>query len=683
MKRNITPSFSLARALTTLGIIMSLASVSTIQAQLTGVKTIPGDYATITLAVADLNTQGVGAGGVVFNVAAGYTETIAATISVTATGTAANPITFQKSGAGANPVITSYTGGVGTPATAVQDGIFQLVGSDFVTIDGINLTENAANTTNPSTMEFGYALYKASATDGCQNVTIKNCTITLDRINNASGSGPAVDGSRGINMVNAIPTAATTTLTVTDALGSNSNNKFYSNTIQNCNIGIALIGFAAASPFTLADTGNDVGGTAAGTGNTIKNFGGAAAATNPAAGIRTLAQYGLNVSYNTVNNNDGGGVNHVNTLRGIYLNTATSASSTISFNTVTIKGGGTTSQVAAIENVAGSTAASNNINIRNNTITGEYLTATSGVFYGIFNSATPAVVNIEYNTVSNLSYSAAALAGSGNIYCIYNTGATPIVNTRGNNVNNISRTGSTGGTTIGIYMSSGTTQNVKSNTVHTMSIDGAGTASTMYGIQISGTTVVVDSNTVHDLTCLKTTGTGTMYGIYNISSPTNENYNVNEIYNLNHLGTGTTYGMYQFTTTGTRTVSFNKIYNISSGGTTVSGLNQSSSSPKIFKNKIYNVQSTSTAAPIVSGISLTSLGTAGVADIYNNLIGDIKAPSAGTNTATSPAVRGISLTATTTSSSLNVSYNTISLDASSTGANFGSCGVFASTSTTA
>ncbi len=265
-------------------------------AQLTGTKTIPGDYATITAAVTDLNSQGVGAGGVTFNVAAGYTETLTATIALTATGTAANPIVFQKdpSTIGANPLITAYTGGTGTPGSALQDGIWSLAGSDWVTIDGIDLTDNPANTTNPSTMEYGYALYKASATDGAQNNTIKNCTITLNRINNASGTAPATDGSRGIDVTNAVPGAATTPLTVTAASGANSNNKFYSNTIQNCNIGIALIGFADATPFSNADTGNDVGGAAAGTGNQILNFGGGAAAANPAAGIRTLAQYGFN-----------------------------------------------------------------------------------------------------------------------------------------------------------------------------------------------------------------------------------------------------------------------------------------------------------------------------------------------------------------------------------------------------
>src|SRR6185436_11627529 len=111
----------------------------------------------------------------------------------------------------------------------------------------------------------------------------------------------------------------------TAAAGSNSNNRFYANTIQNGNIGVALIGFADVTPFTFADTNNDVGGASAATGNSIKNYGGGGT-TSPAAGIRTLAQYGINISYNTINNNDGAGVNHGTTLRGIFNNTAVSAS---------------------------------------------------------------------------------------------------------------------------------------------------------------------------------------------------------------------------------------------------------------------------------------------------------------------------------------------------------------------
>ena len=107
----------------------------------------------------------------------------------------------------------------------------------------------------------------------------------------------------------------------------------------------------------------------------------------PAVAIRTLAQYGLNISYNTINNNNGAGTNHPDILRGIYTNTATSASATITYNTITVKGGGTTQTVSGIENASGSTAAGNTINISNNTIINStYTTATTGGFYGIYNT---------------------------------------------------------------------------------------------------------------------------------------------------------------------------------------------------------------------------------------------------------------------------------------------------------
>ncbi|GCD77885.1 hypothetical protein JCM31826_13670 [Thermaurantimonas aggregans] len=665
------------------------------QAQpLTGIKTIPGDYASIAAAVTDLNTQGVGSGGVTFNVAAGHTETISATIVLTATGTAANPIVFQKSGTGANPLITAYSGGTGTPGSATPDGIWALSGSDYVTIDGIDLVD--PNTTNPATMEFGYGLFKASAIDGCQYVTIKNCTITLNKVNNASGSGPMVEGSVGILVINSTRTAATTALTPTASLGSNSFNSFYANTIQNCNYGIALSGFAATSgvgpspnPATfLGDMNNDIGGTSSSTGNTILNYGGAPSATNPAAGIRANNQWSINISYNTVNNNDGSGVNHVSTLRGIFAQAGTSANATINYNNVTIKGGGTTQQVAAIESGIGGTPAGNTVSISNNTITGEYLTATTGVFYGIFNNGVaPATLNIQNNTVQNLNYSSGSLAGSGAVYPIYTTGtnSASTFNITGNTVNNITRTGTTGGTTIGIFASTGTsgmTYNVNNNTVSNMSISGTGSSSIMYGIQTATGTITVNNNNVYNLQCTKTSGTGALYGIFNIASPTNETVNNNTVYDLTHNGTGIVYGIYHFTTTGTRTMSGNTVYNITGAGTTIAGIVNAASSPTVFNNRIYNIQSTNNTSPTVSGILLTSVSS-GNAIFYNNFISEIKAPNASTNTVTSPAVRGINITSTSTSTNVHLYYNTVYLNASSSGTNFGSAAIFHTANATA
>lgn len=663
-------------------------SVSLIScAQLVGVKTIPGDYASLTLAVTDLNTQGVGAGGVTFNVAAGYTELLSGKITLTATGTLANPIVFQKSGVGANPLLTSYTGTVATPSV-LADGFFVLAGSDYVTIDGIDLQENVANTTATTVMEFGYALLKQSGTDGCQNNTIQNCVITLNRLQNTGWTAPGHNGSCGIVVLNGLFTASGA-LTVTAPSGSNSFNKFYTNTIQNCNAGIVFVGFADVSPFTLGDTGNDIGGNSYATGNTILNFGGGAA-TNPATGIFVNQQWGLNASYNTLNNNDGAGVNHASTLRGIFLNSSsTSASVDCNFNRINLTSGATTSDLSMIENAFGSTPAGNTVNINNNILRGSYPTATSGAMRGIYhNGSTPSILNINNNIIVGFSYSNLANTGTGVLYPIHTSGsnATMTINANNNLIDSITRLGSTGGTTIGLFISAGVTGmqvNVKSNTIQNLSIDGTGTASVLYGIQTSTGTIVIDSNLVQNLSCLKSTGTGALYGIYDIASPVNENYNFNIVRNLTHNGTGIVYGLFANTTSGVRNVSNNLIHSLKTGGTTIIGLNMLSSSPTVFKNKIYDIESTSSGAPLVAGIQQGTLGTNGIANYYNNYVGDLRAPNASSATALAPSVRGLNISTTTTSSTLNFSFNTIQLAATSVGANFATAGLFVTTSTVA
>ncbi|MEO5892083.1 MAG: hypothetical protein ABIQ31_17680 [Ferruginibacter sp.] len=581
-------------------------------AQLTGVKTIPGDYATITSAVNALNTSGVGTGGVTFNVAGGYTETISATISLTATGTSANPITFQKTpaSAGANPRITSYTAGVGTPSTAAQDGIWRLVGSDYITIDGIDLRDNTANTTNPATMEYGYALYKANSSNGCQFVTIKNCVITLNNINNASGTIPTADGSTGIAMLNAIPTAATTPLATAVTAGANSSNKFYKNTIQNCNTGIALMGYIAASPYSLADVNNDIGGVALATGNTILNYGGASGAVIPAVAIRSYEQYSVIISYNTINNNNGSGANHASILRGIYITTAPGAASTVTYNTITVNGGGTTQSVAGIENTSGSTAASNTVNISNNTITNStYTTATTGGFYGIFNNAaSPAALTITNNTISNNSSSAtttgffygiqntglaSAVTISGNtitgnatatlttgaFISIYNTAATPSLTITGNTM-----AGNTTTSTSGLYyaiLNSGsvtTTININANNIGTSSSPVINFTAVNSGAQSlvrntkggAGAALSISNNNFYNV-LYSVTGTGSNTYIYNAATTLSQAINNNTFNNLNiNTNGGITFISNSVVVTGTGTQNVNN--NSIAGTFTKSGI---------------------------------------------------------------------------------------------------------------
>jgi hypothetical protein len=752
--------------LTITGITLLAANA---KAQLTGVKTIPGTYASVSAAISALNSSGVGTGGVTFNIAASYTETITATLSVTATGTSANPIVFQKSGAGANPKISSYTGGTGTPNSAIQDGIWNFVGSDYVTINGIDLAENIANTTNPATMEYGFAFYKNGPADGCQNNTIQNCIITLNRMNNAVGS--MFSGSSGIAVINATVSNANSNIVVLAESGSNSNNKFYSNTIYNCNNAIVLNGFAAPLPYTLGDQNNDIGGASPSTGNILINFGGAPAAVNAASGVTIKDQWNFNVSYNTLNNNNGSGANHINVLRGIWVTSSNGANGSINNNTITLKGAGTV-QISPIENNAGSSGVGNTISISNNAITNcTYTNATSGLYYGIYNTAIPENLIIRNNTFTNNS----TAANSGSYYTIYNTGGgatscvinkntingltftaviTSVVyrgifssgsatysalNIDSNTLQNISFTGDGNGEFAGIY-TTGIVQNctMRNNNINAMVLNTIGTTYMLYTGYVMPTVGFARTRLIHDNTVasIQRTGlSGTMYGYYsasasvaagNLITVTNNQFNNISVTGASSIsvmfeGEGSTtspYGPAKLVSNNTITninavsggitaltvqngslnapnnVSLNTINTLTSSGSIIGITSQTAGSHNIFSNTISALNTSGNGASVngvfvtngitynifnnkIQNFSATFSGTVTAMNIgsgaltsytitlYNNLIGDLKTP----NTSSTTAINGISLSGNAT---FNIYNNTVYINGTSTGANFGS-----------
>jgi hypothetical protein len=754
-------------------------------AQLSGIKTIPTDYASVAAFVTDVNTQGVGAGGVTLNVPAAYTETLTGKITLTATGTAANPIIIQKSGAGANPKLISYVGTVATPSV-VADGFFVLAGSDYVTIDGIDLQESAANTTTTTVMEFGYGLFLASATNGSQNNTIQNCVITLNRLQNTGWTAPGHNGSTGIAVLNGLATASGA-VTITAASGSNSNNKFYSNTIQNCNAGLVFIGFGDVTPYALSDSGNDVGGLSASTGNNILNFGGGAT-TQPATGIFINNQYGFNASYNTINNNNGTGVNHATTLRGIFANISSNgASMNLNNNTITLKSAVTTSQVSAIECSAGSTGTGNTININNNTITGcTNDLATTSIWYGIYNTGTPANLNVNNNTFSNNS----SKVTTGTTYLIYNIGAvTATINMNGNNLSHaFNHTATQGGTinyvrnnagsltgtlnmnnnsfasithavtsttahyfvynassqaytninnnnwnnlTInssgGFYLmwNSSNTQialNVNNNAITTGLSRGAAPAGTLYcyyaGSSSLGTSTQTISNNNFSNITATTAGTGLFYGIYTSDGaaapyPKKEIFN-NTFNNINYNASSLFYGLYvSYLGDGTSAQGsrvYNNVFSNISGGFSTSyiiypaGTASATQPAKFYGNSVLNYTSTnatgsvygiyasaSTTAPYVEIYNnkiagLTSATTTGkvfgfygigllgsTMRVHNNYFGGMSASGALTTTMPAPAMGGMWFSST---GAYKIYNNTIYLNATSTGANFSTAGIY-------
>lgn len=529
---------------------------------------LSASYTSLADAITALNGVTAMSGPVTLSLAANGTETaptdgyLLGSASLNAVTSAVNTITFVKFGVGANPLITAFTPGVSTSV----DGIWKIQGTDYVTINGIDLQENAANTTATQQMEWGYALVKLSSSapfDGCQYVTIQNCSITLNKANT---------GSYGIYAGNHIATV-TTSLTITAESDALNNCKFYNNTISNVYVGIRLAGYAASSPYTLYDQNNEIG-NASGTGNSITNYGGSSTTTY---GIYSIYQNGLLVNYNTVN---GGGTG---TTYGIFTSTGSNSNLTIRGNTVTIQGGGTTSSVYAINNATGASGTTNTVNIYDNTVENcTYPTATSGTMYLLYTTGAAFNVNVYNNTVRNNTKSGT----SGSTYIFYNTnlGANGFENIYNNN---------------------------------------------FYGNTASGT--------------------GTVYCLYTNS-----------------------------VSTATKNIYGNNIYNNTSGGS-LQSLNQTLGlTVNVYKNQIYNNSSTSTGttAGLVRGI-VTGSGTN--VYIYNNFVSDLKATTA----AGTDAIRGIEISSTSANSTYGIYNNTVYLNASSSGANFGTTGIYHTRSATA
>jgi hypothetical protein len=600
--------------------------------QLTGIKSIPGDYASVSAAVTDLNIQGVGPGGVVFNVATGYTETLSAALVVTITtnpSSASRPVLFQRSGAGANPMITAFTPG----ASTTVDGIFIINGADYITINGIDLQENSSNTTATQQMEWGYALVKTSTSNGSQYNTIKNCSVTLNKANTASV---------GIYSGNHIITI-TTALTVNNFAGTNSYNKYYNNTIQNCFHGIDLNGYvAAAAPYDYYDKANEIGTTGTGR-NQILNFGGGA--TGTVNGITCNAQNLVKI-FNTNIDNSGGAATST-TMNGILTGTGTNANVDIYNDTITLSSSATTSALNGINNTSGGTGAGNNINIYNCVVSNcSYTTATSGEFRGISGSATASYYNLYNNTVSNNT-----LSGSGTLSAIFMSAssATLVLNisVHDNTANANTRTGATGNLRV-------------------LNIDATAAAINAYNNIVTNNSNSASSGTTNGYYDLA--GVGFVENVYN-----------NQIYNLTG-GTGETIALYAssgpIAASSLKRISGNLIHDITANTTGFTGgiFHDYCMTSNTYQNTIYNItNNTATGGtPAVFGIRVgTNNGIQTF--INNNFISELKAP----NASNVSAIRGLSLEGSA-AASMYVYHNTIYLNATSTGANFGTTPVFCS-----
>lgn len=687
--------------------------------QVSGTKTIPTDYATLADFITDINTNGIGAGGVTLNIPSGHTETApAGGFTITATGTVANPIVIQGTGGAPKPIITSSNTLV---AGNLTDAVIKLIGSDYVTVAGLDLRENAANTATAAASnnmtEWGIALLYASATDGAQRNLISGNTITLNR---------TYTNTFGIySNVRHTATVVGTVADITAPSGANSFNQVYSNIISNVNYGIV---FNGSSVVANMDTGNDIGGSSAGTGNNISNYATAAAASNyinltgSNYGIFVNHQLNNNISYNTLVSSTHAGTN---TLGGILQNFSATTPSvatvvTLNNNTVTLAKSAASGTLAGVNYqgittaVSGSSitmnnnsvvncvisgtssssamigvtnlAAFQNITINGNTVSGNTSTATSGGFTGIANSgAVTGTLNIQNNFIGTASNPAItySVATSGVLAGISNTtasAATATVNITGNDIRGFVQ--SVIGSGAHSYIDNGVAVlnlNVSNNTFTNLTAATTGNITFInhsYTVP-SGGTQLFNNNSI--VTAFNKTGAGGTVALTTTNgssvSGTTATYTNNNFSNITLTG-ATTFSGFNNTdgtsATTVKTFTGNTINNLTGGTNAITCLNVAYmiGASSITGNTFTNI----TGQGSITGITIgSSLNLANPLNISNNTITGLSSTGSG------GAVTGI--TSANTSPVVNINNNVIHGLSSTSGSLVSAIGVSGATLT--
>lgn len=616
-------------------IVIALSWCAITFGQITGTKYIPGDYPTIAAAVADLNTAGVGTGGVTFSVSPGYTEDITTPLFITATGTPGDPILFTKdlpvkSPTTANPLVRRTDAGTITTAffEAQGDAVILIEGGDFITFDGIDVQ------TTSDGIEYGFYLRRASATNGCKNVTIKNANITMTK-----GASPYVIGIFSSNNDASSPVTTTPGITLTSSGGRTENLVITGNTISNVFTGVAVRGFNhSTTPWDLMDQNTVIGALNAG--NAIQNFGGNSTANT--VGVHLYYQTSPNISYNTIDNVAGGGTDATGAIYGIWHQLSSNVGNFVASNNVFIFG----------EN------------------------STSGGIIGI--QATPAgqpanSILIQNNTFAINTFSC---TGSMNLISCSGANANNITVTGNSTVGTITKTNASSGSFYGYIKTSGTptggSQTISNNNFSNVVLPG--TAS-FYGIdcRTSNNTQmnIITSNIISNITA-----GGSIKGIYQSYGAAGSTVNNNVITGL--INTGGAVGASNSVTgimlgsngaSASLTVYDNSI-SVLKGAEPVYGIwNQNGVNNNIFRNKIFNIRSNSTGVGPVYGMIING-GT--TTNIYNNFISDLISPFASGDY----VIMGVYVAAGT---NVNMYYNTIYLNASTSGTNFGTAGIYSKT----
>ncbi len=447
------------------------------------------------------------------------------------------------------------------------------------------------------------------------------------------------------------------------------------------------------------------------TGNTIQNCSSYGTGASTFNGIINTAGSGtLTITTNNI-------ISDANSGTGAFTVISNSAAlATADINNNIIRNDTVSSTSAAftgIENTGGVSAA---INIKDNQLgnaTGGlviYSAANSGALVGISvaDTSTTAVLTVTGNDFRGITNTVAA--SSNNMYII-NSNFTGSATISSNTFTNLS-VNTTGNITFisnDVTHDDGTTQTVNGNTIVT-AYTNTGDGGNVYFYNAYGfsTSAVTETNTGNNFSNLTFTGTTTISGWRSNDggTPGSRKTITNNIFRNITTGAGTINILnvaYSDNTYASNNVSGNTISNIIGGsditGIVSTGENQNffsntidslissgagtisaiaitgGTAQNVFKNKIYYL-SNSDASGAIDAL-LVSGGT--TVNVYNNIIGDLRT-AASTFT---DAIRGISIASSSSSSTINVYYNTVYMNATSSGTNFGTSGIYHSASTTA
>jgi hypothetical protein len=427
-------------------------------------------------------------------------------------------------------------------------------------------------------------------------------------------------------------------------------------------------------------------------------------------GMTALPAATININGNTILNCAVTGALSSSAIVGVVNS---SVPGTLSLSNNVVRGTTSTATTGGFTGVQNAGAVVNTINLNNNQIgnaSGGAITfsaATSGAVYGVYNTsgASTAAISIGGNDIRGITHSVAGTSAhnyiynsagalsqnisnntftnlnvntTGTVYFVYDSATAPVGGSKtinGNSIVTAYNKAGAGGTVYPYYdfasSGAGIVVNNNNNNFSNITVTGATTLGGWYNNDGGAPTKTIQNNTFSNWT-----GGTSAITVMNLSYAASATVTQNTISNI--TGGGAVTGMVLGSALATVNASQNTISGLSSTGVaTVSGLTSASTTANLLKNKIYDLSGSNALTTMVNGL-VVSAGTTVTA--ANNLIGDLRAPAA---SATGDVVRGINLTSGTTLSSINLYYNTIYLNATSTGANFSSSGVYHTTNTTA